>query len=76
MVWPLVLLFVVSLVVVMAMVPQAPGVKPQSMDPGNLPLAEPGAVIPIVFGTYIIQSPNIVWYGDLSQKAIKTKSGK
>lgn len=76
MVWPLVLLFVVSIVVVLAMTPQAPAAKPQSMDEGSLPMAEPGNVVPIVFGTYIVQAPNIVWFGDLDQTPIRTKSGK
>ncbi len=31
----------------------------------NAPTADQGKAIPVVFGTCLIKSSNIVWYGDL-----------
>lgn len=40
------------------------------------PTAEEGREIPVLFGTRNITGPNVVWYGDVSTKAIKKKGGK
>lgn len=42
----------------------------------DIPTADVGAPIPVVFGTYIVKSANIVWYGDLGYKAVKSDGGK
>jgi hypothetical protein len=39
----------------------------------NIPTAEEGRPIPIVFGTCRIAGPNIVWYGDLLVRPIRKK---
>jgi hypothetical protein len=36
------------------------------------PTAEEGRVIPVVFGTVLIKGPNVVWYGDLKAKPMKS----
>jgi hypothetical protein len=41
---------------------------PQSLE---IPSADVGAPIPILFGTRMIKAPNIVWWGDL--RIIKVK---
>lgn len=66
----------VAVAVSIAMAPKPPSVDPQSLGEGDLPTAEEGKPIPVVFGTYTIKSPNIVWYGDIGYKAVKTSSGK
>jgi hypothetical protein len=44
--------------------------KPKEDDVGiTVPTADEGAVIPVVFGTALITSPNVVWYGDLQKLA-------
>jgi len=50
--------------------------KPASMKDIDIPTAEQGRPIPVVFGTYVIKSSNIVWWGDLGYKKIKAKGGK
>ena len=37
--------------------------------------AEAGSTIPVVFGTCWL-GQNVVWYGDVTDEAIKTKQGK
>lgn len=55
--------------------------KPQNMPPAafadiQAPTAEIGREIPVLFGTRDIKGPNVVWYGHLKTKAIKSKGGK
>ena len=44
-----------------------------NVNPGEItfPTAEENRPIPMVYGTCKIESPNVVWYGDLSQDEIK-----
>lgn len=74
--WWYVAVFIVALVVSYAMTP-----KPQSKPPAGLgdikaPTAEEGREIPVLFGTRDLESPNVVWYGDLKTVAIRKKGGK
>ncbi len=55
--------------------------KPESRPPGGVgdiqvPSAEVGREIPVLFGTRDLAGPNVVWYGDLRTVAIKKKAGK
>lgn len=68
--------FVIAFVVVLALAPKPATPKPASLSDIDIPTAEPGRPIPVVFGTYLLKSPNIVWYGDLGTSSIKTSSGK
>lgn len=74
--WWYVVVFVVALVVSYAMAP-----KPQSRPPAGLgdiqvPTAEEGREIPVLFGTKELKGPNVVWFGDLRTEAIKKRGGK
>lgn len=74
--WWYIAVFIVALVVSYAMTP-----KPQSQPPAGLgdikaPTAEEGREIPMLFGTRDLESPNVVWYGDLKTVAIRKKGGK
>lgn len=55
--------------------------KPQdavagNLDDGNVPIAEEGVEIPVVFGTRDISGANVVWYGDVRTTPIKSSGGK
>lgn len=70
---------VVALIVVVlavALQPKPPGQKPPSLSEIDVPTAEQGKAIPKVFGRRIVQSPNIVWYGDLGYNKIKSSGSK
>jgi len=49
--------------------------KPKPVTSIEVPTAEDGREIPVLFGTRPIKNQNIVWYGDLKTKAIKSSSG-
>lgn len=49
--------------------PKAP--KPAAAQDLELPTAEAGRPIPVIFGTLTIKSPNVLWYGDAATKRFK-----
>lgn len=53
--------------------PQPP---PAEFEDFQVPTAEQGRPIPVVFGTVTITSPTVVWYGNLRYRRVRTKSGK
>ena len=50
--------------------------KAAGLDDFDLPTAEEGRPIPVVFGTVLIRGPNVVWAGDLKVKPLRKKGGK
>lgn len=76
MVWWYVVVFIVALALSYAMAPRpSEPIPPSVREASNIPTAEAGRPIPVVFGTYVVKAPNIVWYGDLYYRPIKKKSG-
>lgn len=69
-------IMIVSAIISAALAPKPKPPKPASITDFDLPTAEEGREIPVVFGTVWITGPNVLWYGDLRSSAIKTKSGK
>lgn len=45
--------------------------KPSGLSEFQVPTAEVGREIPVLFGTRLLKGPNVVWYGDLRTRAIK-----
>ncbi len=74
--WLQIALWVVSTVISYALRPKPAKLRPTALDQSNIPVAEEGKEIPVLFGTRDITGPNVVWYGDFSSKAIKKKGGK
>lgn len=68
--------FIIAVVLAVALAPGPPSQKPATLDEFQIPTAEPGRPVPVVFGTYVIKSPNVVWYGDLASEPVKTSGGK
>jgi hypothetical protein len=76
MIWWWIAAMVVAMVVAVKLAP-----KPQSQPPAGLgdvqvPTAEEGREIPVLFGTRFLTGPNVTWYGDFLAKAVKKKGGK
>lgn len=65
------ILFIALIAICIAMAPKPPEQKPASLSDFKVPTAEPGRPIGVVFGTYVIESPNIVWYGDLTNTPVQ-----
>lgn len=71
-----VVLWVATTVISYALQPKPQNAKAAMLGDFNVPTAEEGREIPVLFGTRDIEGPNVVWYGDLRTKAIKKKGGK
>ena len=74
--WVQLILLVVSYIVSAALAPKPPKPKPAALEDFDIPVAEQGRPVPVVFGTMLILGPNVLWYGDLSTTPIKSKGGK
>jgi hypothetical protein len=59
-----------------ALAPKPPQPKPASLEDFDIPTAEEGRPLPMIFGTVLVRGPNVIWYGDLGTEPIKSKSGK
>lgn len=69
--WYMAVAIVAAFAVSYFMQPKQKGAKSALLSEFDLPTAEVGREIPVLFGTRDIKSPNVVWYGDLKTKAIK-----
>ncbi len=67
---------IIVIILAVALQPKPPGVKPPSLSELEVPTAVQGRPVPKVFGTVILQSPNIVWYGDLGYNKVVASGGK
>jgi len=74
--WVQLILLVVSVIVSYALRPKPPVPKPAALEDFDIPVAEQGRPIPVVFGTMLLTGPNVLWYGDLRTTPIKEKGGK
>lgn len=69
-------LLVVSYFVSAALAPKPPKPKPAALEDFDIPVAEQGRPVPVVFGAVLITGPNVLWYGDLRVTPIQKKGGK
>ena len=52
-----------------------PPPKPATLDEIQVPLAEEGKELTVVFGTVIVEAPNVVYYGNLTSTPVRKKAG-
>lgn len=75
--WVNIVILAISLIATaVALQVRPPEQKPASFEDINLPTADEGRPIPVVYGTYLVQAPNVVWWGNPSTEPVRTKSGK
>lgn len=57
--------------------PKLENARPAGLGDFNFPTATESRVEPLIWGTVMLQGPNVIWYGDLRQKAIteRVKTG-
>lgn len=72
--WNLVLL-VVSSLLSSALAPRPPQPRAAAPSDVQVPSAEEGRPIPVVFGMVLLRAPNVVWYGDLLAEPIMGGGG-
>jgi hypothetical protein len=70
------IVLVVSAVISVALAPKPQQPKPAALEDFDVPVAEEGRPIPVVFGTVTLTGANVLWYGDLRTTPIRTKGGK
>jgi hypothetical protein len=59
-----------------ALAPKPPQPKPSLLEDFNVPMAEEGRPVGMVFGHVVIKSATLAWYGNLATEKIKKKTGK
>jgi len=70
------IVLVISSLISYALAPKPPKPKPAALEDFDIPVAEQGRPVPVIFGTMQVTGPNVLWYGDLRTTAIKEKGGK
>lgn len=76
MVWQMIAAVAISLLVTFALRPKPQTQPPAGLSELDVPTAEEGRDVPVLFGCRDIPSGNVVWFGDLRTTAIKAKGGK
>jgi len=76
--WGLLIKFIITSVLsyVLAPKPQKQNATPAALKDFDIPTADDGRPIPVIFGTAVIRGPNVVWYGDLYADPIVKEGGK
>lgn len=75
MAWWVMLIIVAASMVLSGLLQKAPKVKASSLGEFEIPTAEEGRSLPVIWGTCCLRAPNVVWYGDYKSKAIKKSMG-
>jgi hypothetical protein len=73
--WLVILLFVGTTVLSALLQKRPKDVQPAGTSDFQVPTAEEGRVIPVIYGTVLNSGPNVVWWGDLQIHALTQKSG-
>lgn len=55
--------------------PTVQNATPAEITDFDVPTAEEGRAVPVIFGTVRVTGPNVLWYGDLYNQAITKKVG-
>lgn len=58
------------------MTPKPTKPEPASIDDFDLPIAEEGTPVPVIFGDVWIDSYQILWYGNLNTSEVKSDGSK
>ena len=69
-------IYAIILILAYVAAPKPQSQPPASMQEEDVPIAEEGVEIPVLFGTRDIGGPNVVWYGDIRTSPVKSGGGK
>lgn len=67
-------IFAASAYAISALTPRPPINRPEALKDIDIPTAEPGRPIPVIFGTVKLTGVNVVWYGDLASSPVRVKA--
>jgi hypothetical protein len=74
--WAAIAVLIVSVLIQYALQPKTPQPQAAELKDFDAPTADEGRPVPVVFGTVLVKSANVVWYGDLRTTPIRSKGGK
>ena len=74
--WQFIASVAVTLIATFAIRPKTQNQPPPAFEDLQVPTAEDGKAIPVLFGCRMLRGPNVVWYGDFRTTAIRVKGGK
>lgn len=74
--WDWVVYIIIGLLAGAAMGTKQPPQSALEASEVELPTAEEGKDVYVLFGTRDIRDPNIVWYGDVEARPIRRSGGK
>lgn len=74
--WEFIIYAVVFSLLSYALAPKPGGQQKPTAKDAEVPIAEEGVEIPVLFGTRDLGGANVVWYGDVKTIPIKSKGGK
>ncbi|GAB4531988.1 MAG: hypothetical protein Tsb0020_48200 [Haliangiales bacterium] len=66
----------VTMVISALTAPAPRNARPSGLSDFDIPTAEEGRPVPVIFGSPLVTGPNVVWAGDLRTQPIKAKGGK
>lgn len=75
MVWGTLAVLAASVVISALLAPRIPDQEQASLSDFGLPTAESSRAVSVVFGTVMVQGPNIVWAGDFEADPIRVTTG-
>jgi hypothetical protein len=73
--WVKLIIMVVASYVAAALAPKPPQPKPASLDDLDVPQADEGRAVGMVFGHVFIKAPTLAWFGNLTTEKIKKRTG-
>lgn len=75
--WAQIITSLIMMVISAALRPSTQVQAATDQQPGKLdvPTPEEGRSVPVIFGTVIVKSANVAWYGDSSTTAITSQGG-
>lgn len=73
--WTYIIVAAVSIIAAVMLRPKVENSRP-TKEEFDIPTAEPGTRIYVLFGTREIKSSFVAWWGDVRITAIKAKGGK
>lgn len=71
MIWEYLAVLVIAIIIGVALAPKPQSNPPAGFDEIQVPTAEEGREIPVLFGTRRLTGPNVVWYGDLESVPVQ-----
>lgn len=74
MIWVMIILMIIALAMAMSM-PGPQSVGPAALTDGDVPLAEDGRDMCVVFGECVISDNNVLNYGAITTTPIKSDGG-